>query len=192
MAKYALHKKKPEEISERARRLNAQAITVNIHDHMMFEFAIRKALGQKDIFNTWYLPQLKRGGFNVVATTIGSNSPCLSNLTDDLVFGAMEQWDMLREEEKTAGTFRICTNVAQIRQTVAEGKIALLLAFEGARALHGRAGEDSMAMLHAFHARSVFVLTASAVQHARCLAMESVSAALRLVQRPSVFLSSKR
>lgn len=152
MAKYTLNKKRPDEISERARRLNEQSITVNIHDHMMFEFAIRKALGQKDIFNTYYLPQLKRGCFNVVATTIGSNSPCLSNLTDDLVFGAMEQWDMLREEEKISGAFHICTNVAQIRQTVAEGKIALLLAFEGARALHGRAGEDSMAMLHAFHA----------------------------------------
>lgn len=152
MAKYTLNKKRPDEISERARRLNEQSITVNIHDHTMFEFAIRKALGQKDIFNTYYLPQLKRGCFNVVATTIGSNSPCLSNLTDDLVFGAMEQWDMLREEEKISGAFHICTNVAQIRQTVAEGKIALLLAFEGARALHGRAGEDSMAMLHAFHA----------------------------------------
>ena len=146
MAKYTLNKKRPDEISERARRLNEQSITVNIHDHMMFEFAIRKALGQKDIFNTYYLPQLKRGCFNVVATTIGSNSPCLSNLTDDLVFGAMEQWDMLQEEEKISGAFHICTNVAQIRQTVAEGKIALLLAFEGARALHGRAGEDSMAM----------------------------------------------
>ena len=92
---------------------NEQSITVNIHDHMMFEFAIRKALGQKDIFNTYYLPQLKRGCFNVVATTIGSNSPCLSNLTDDLVFGAMEQWDMLQEEEKISGAFHICTNVAQ-------------------------------------------------------------------------------
>lgn len=152
MGTYTLCKKGPDEISDRAKRLNAQAITVNIHDHMMFEFAIRKALGQTDIFNTWYLPQLRQGGFNVVATTIGSNSPCLCNLSDDLVFGSLEQWDMLKEEEAQARTFRICTNTEQIRQTVAEGKIALLLAFEGARALHGRAGENSMAMLHAFHA----------------------------------------
>lgn len=54
MAKYTLNKKRPDEISERARRLNEQSITVNIHDHMMFEFAIRKALGQKNIFNTYY------------------------------------------------------------------------------------------------------------------------------------------
>jgi hypothetical protein len=37
MAKYTLNKKRPDEISERARRLNEQSITVNIHDHMMFE-----------------------------------------------------------------------------------------------------------------------------------------------------------
>ena len=61
MAKYTLNKKRPDEISERARRLNEQSITVNIHDHMMFEFAIRKALGQKDIFNTYYLPLFQRG-----------------------------------------------------------------------------------------------------------------------------------
>ena len=149
--KYKLQKKLPHEISDHAKYLNDRSITVNIHDHMMFEFAIRKALGQKDVFNTYYLPQLRQGGFNVVATTIGSNSPCLCNLTDDLVFGAVEQWDMLREEENS-GSFRICTNVAQIYHTVAEGKIALLLAFEGARALHGRAGEDSLSMLHAFYA----------------------------------------
>lgn len=152
MPHYQLHKKQPDEISERAKQLNTQSTTVNIHDHMMFEFAIHKALGHKNIFNTWYLPELQKGCFNVVATTIGSNSPCLSNLTDDLVFGAFEQLDMLREEEALAGTFRICTNVAQIRRTVAEGKIALLLAFEGARALEGRAGEESMVMLHTFHA----------------------------------------
>ena len=81
--KYKLQKKLPHEISDHAKYLNDRSITVNIHDHMMFEFAIRKALGQKDVFNTYYLPQLRQGGFNVVATTIGSNSPCLSNLTDD-------------------------------------------------------------------------------------------------------------
>lgn len=151
MGKYVLHKKAPDEISERTKRLNQQSVMVNIHDHMMFEFAIHKALGHADIFNTYYLPELRSGGFNVVATTVGSNSPCLSNLTDDLVFGAMEQLDMLWEEEKTAGTFKICTNTAQIKQTVGEGKIALLIAFEGARALDGRAGEESMAMLHVFH-----------------------------------------
>lgn len=151
MSKYQLVKRSPDEISERAKRLNAQSTMVNIHDHMMFEFCIHKALGHQDIFNTYYLPELKRGGFNVVATTIGANSPCLSNMTDDLVFGSLEQLDMLWEEEKTAGTFRICTNVAEIRSTVAEGKIALLIAFEGSRVLHGRAAEESMTMLHAYH-----------------------------------------
>lgn len=146
-----LHKRGPDEISDRAKRLNAQSTMVNIHDHMMFEFAIHKALGHKDIFNTYYLPILRRGGFRVVATTVGSNSPCLSNLTDDLLFGAFEQLDMLYEEEAVAGTFRICTNTAQVRDTVNSGKIALLIAFEGARALHGRAAEESMVMLHTFH-----------------------------------------
>lgn len=151
MSKYLLRKKSPEEISSRAKMLNSKSLTVNIHDHMMFEFAIHKALGRKDIFNTYYLPELKKGGINVIATTVGANSPCLSNLTDDLVFGCFEQIDMLYQEEKTAGTFKICKTTKEIRETVNEGKIAILMAFEGARVLHGRPGEDSMVMLNTLH-----------------------------------------
>lgn len=148
---YSLRKRSPNEISDRAKRLNEQSTMINIHDHMMFEFAIHKALGHKDIFNTYYLPELRRGGFNIIATTVGANSPCLSNLTDDLLFGACEQIDMLYEEEVSAGTFQICTNMAEIHRAVQNGKIALLLAFEGARVLHGRPSEESMVMLHTFY-----------------------------------------
>ena len=143
-------KKTRSDLSERARRLN-EGLFVDVHNHLMFEFAIRHALGETNIFDTHYGPMLKAGGINVIATSVGANSPCVCNMTDDLPFGCFEQIDMLRQEEAVSKTFRICTDVREIKACVAEGKIAVLLAFEGARALEGRADEESLCMLRTFY-----------------------------------------
>ncbi len=144
-------KMRPEMLSERAKKLNHQAVGVNVHDHMMFEFAIHKDLGEEHIFDTYYLPELRKGGFQVVITTVGANSPCMCNLTDHLAFGCFEQIDMLREEEKAGAGFRICRTMSDIRVAIAEHKIALILAFEGARALEGRPWEESLVMLRTYY-----------------------------------------
>lgn len=151
MTKYTLNKKKKSEISERAKRLNKECNFVDIHNHMMFEYAIREALGEKNIFDTHYAPILRKGGIDVIGTSIGANSPCLCNLTDNLEFGCFEQIDMLRNEEKVSETFRIVTDTKEIEETRAEGKIGVIMTFEGARALEGRSGEESLVMLRTFY-----------------------------------------
>lgn len=124
---------------------------IDIHNHMMFEFAIRRALGERKIFDTCYGPALRAGGINVIATSVGGNSPCVCNLTDDLVHGSLEQIDMLEEEAAAGAGFRICKTAHEIEETVRSGKIAILLAFEGARALEGVHGEESLVLLHTFY-----------------------------------------
>ena len=118
---------------------------------MMFEFAIRKALGEENIFDNRYAPALRKAGINVIATTVGANSPCMCNLTDHIEFGSFEQIDMLRLEEEKSNNFKICLNAGEIEDTAAKGKIAVLLAFEGARALEGRPDEESLCMLRTFY-----------------------------------------
>lgn len=140
-----------ENLSERARHINDKSLFVDVHNHMMFEFAIRHALGEKDIFASYYAPQLRSGGINVIATSVGANSPCVCNLTDNLEFGCFEQIDMLRIEEGHSSDFRICCNVQEIEKAVADNKIAILLAFEGARGLEGRPEEESLCMLRTFY-----------------------------------------
>lgn len=141
----------PDDISKRAKELNRRSAGVNMHDHMMFEFAIRKALGETDVFDTYYLPELRRGGFRTIVTTVGANSPCMCNLSDHLEFGCFEQIDMLRQEEAAGAAFRICKNMRDIREAHQAGKIALILAFEGSRALEGRCGEESLVMLRTYY-----------------------------------------
>lgn len=138
-------------ISERARHINEKSLFVDVHNHMMFEFAIRHALGEKDIFSSHYAAQLRSGGINVIATSVGANSPCVCNLTDNLEFGCFEQIDMLRLEAENSSDFSICCNVQEIGQAVANNKIAILLAFEGARAMEGRSDEESLCMLRTFY-----------------------------------------
>ena len=75
-------KMRPEMLSDRAKALNRRSVGVNVHDHMMFEFAIHKAFGESNVFDTYYLPELRKGGFQVFITTVGANSPCMCNLTD--------------------------------------------------------------------------------------------------------------
>ncbi len=139
------------QISERAKLLNNETLCVDVHNHMMFEFAIRHARGEIDIFDTHYAPVLQRGGINVIGTTVGGNSPCTCNLTDNLEFGSFEQIDMLRLEEERSALFRICHNVDDIHSTTTSGEIAVLLAFEGARAMEGRADEESLCLLRTFY-----------------------------------------
>jgi len=138
------------EISDRAKKIN-KSIFVDIHNHMMFEYAIREALGEKDIFNTHYEPILKNGGINVIATSVGANSPCLSNLTDDLVFGCFEQIDMLNRMEKSTDKMMLCYNTSDILKAYEQNKVGVLMAFEGARVLEGRHGEESLVMLRILH-----------------------------------------
>jgi len=139
------------ELSPRARELHDEATFVNAHDHMMFEYAIREALGESEIFDTHYEPILRKGGINVIATSVGGNSPCVCNLTDDLVHGSLEQIDMLRRAEEESSSFRICLNATEIEHTVRKGKIAIILAMEGARALEGLEDEESLVMLRTFY-----------------------------------------
>ena len=148
----------PLELSEEAQKLCSESVFVDVHNHMMFEFALRSAFGEKNIFETHYLPLLKQGNINVIATSVGANSPCTCNLTDHLQFGSFEQIDMLRLEEQQTDSFAICTNGEEIARAVDAGKVAILLAFEGARAMEGRADEESLCMLRTFYRLGVRIV----------------------------------
>ena len=138
------------DLSPRAQRLNRDSIFVDIHNHMMFEYAIHHALGRTDIFDTCYAPGFRQGGINVIATSVGGNSPCVCNMTDDLVHGCLEQIDMLMEAEQSS-SFRICKSTRDIEQCVSDDKIAIILAMEGARALEGIDSEESLVLLRTFY-----------------------------------------
>lgn len=138
-------------MSERALRLNEETVTVNIHDHLMFELMIRRDQGERNVFEKHFAPNLRKGGINVIATTVGANSPCVCNLTDLLEYGSFDQIDALYEEEKEGDSFRICRNYDEIMAAAGAGKTAVLMSFEGSRALEGRPDEDNLCMLRIFH-----------------------------------------
>lgn len=150
MGAYNFVKMRKSDLSARARKLNKEALMVDIHNHMMFEYAIRHALGEKNIFDTRYAPGFREGGISVIAASVGANSPCVCNMTDDLVHGCLEQIDMLRNDEDSSG-FRICESAADIEECRRKEKIGILLAVEGARAFEGIDREESLVLLRTFY-----------------------------------------
>jgi membrane dipeptidase len=58
---------------------------------------------------------------------------------------------LLLEAEESADTMAVCLNSKDIEETLAAGKIALLMTLEGARPLTGKLNMDSLAVLRSFY-----------------------------------------
>ena len=138
-------------MKDRAKRLHEESVFVDGNNQIMIEFAIRKDLGHENVFDSYYAPLLRKGGIDVIDMVVGGNSPCLNNTTDYLTLGALSNIDKLLEEEKTSETFSICRNHADIERAMAAGRIAVLMKFEGSRALDGKDDEDDLSLLRTFY-----------------------------------------
>lgn len=133
------------------KNLHYKSILVDAHNEIMFEFAIRKALGEDIVFDNYYAPQLRKGGINVINMVIGGNAPSSSNMTDHLTWAAFDLIEMLTEEESSSTSFKICRTYSEIKDAIAKGKIAVILKFEGSRAFQGKLDEESTSLLKVFY-----------------------------------------
>ncbi len=145
-----LIKKKRLEMSERAQKLINENIYIDNHNHMMFEFMLLLAYGEVNIFDRFFADELRRGGIDMICTSVGMDSPCVCNMTDYLEFGSFEQIQALKQDLKLSKHGRLVTSYQDIVDCYNDGKIAIMMATEGTRALEGRPGEESLVMLQTF------------------------------------------
>lgn len=136
---------------DHARKLHESSVFVDGNNQIMTEFAIRKDLGHENVFDDYYAPLLRKGGIDVIDMVVGGNSPCLNNTTDYLTLGALSNMDKLLEEEKDSAEFDICRCHKDIEDALAGGRIAVLMKFEGSRALDGKPDEDDLSLLRTFY-----------------------------------------
>ena len=141
----------PMQVSERTRRLHDQAVVFDCHNQIMIEASLRKDRGQRDVMTNCYAPLIRQGGVNVLDMVVGADDPSLGNLNDDPTYAAFSLIDMLLEEEATSDAFTICRSAAEIDRAVADGKIAVLMKFEGARPIEGPPDQDSLCLLRSFY-----------------------------------------
>ncbi len=138
-------------LSERAAELHKNALVIDGHNQIMMDLFRRRDRGETRVFDTVWAPKLRAGGLNAIEMVVGSNSPCLAYMTDHLLWGMLTQIDMMEQEQAESSSFRICRTVAEIRRTVAEDKIAVLLKVESARALDGNPQELNPALLRTLY-----------------------------------------
>lgn len=139
------------EIDARARRLLSESFYINVHDQLMMELPIRKALGEENPLDDYYAPLIRHGGLKALAITIGGNCPCTCNLTDHITVGSLNLIDMIRQEVEKSNSFRICETAKDIEDSFHDEKISLILTSEGSRMMEGLQDEDDLSLVRTFH-----------------------------------------
>ena len=139
-------------MTEKARELHNRAIVVDAHNHIMIELAYQRNRGKTAVFSNYYAPRIRQGGVDVIMMVVGGDSTSLTDRSDLFWWGTIRVMDMLLlEAEESADTMAICLNFRDIEETLAAGKIAVLMTLEGVRPLTGKLNMDSLAVLRSFY-----------------------------------------
>lgn len=142
-----------EEVLERAARLHADSIVVAAHTDICPDVAKRRAAGERRVMAARHLPGLRAGGVTVVCDHVAGDTPYLVEFpfrnthADNKLKWAFQAIEaMHREAEESPDELVIATTVEQIRDAKRDGRVAVVLSFEGAGPI-----EDAVELLGAFH-----------------------------------------
>ncbi|MBV9169057.1 MAG: dipeptidase [Chloroflexi bacterium] len=131
--------------SSEAAELTRRIGIVDSHNDFPTAIAHQRSLGVCDSLKTYWLPRFREGGVALVAAPIWISSQFVPEAA---LRRAVQVTDaLLREIEDCADDVALVRTFAEIRQARADGKVAVLLAFEGAEPL----GHD-LGALRLFHA----------------------------------------
>ncbi len=108
-------------------------IVVDAHLDLLKDLFNQHNKGRRNVLVTDYLEDFKQGGINVVVSSIFVDDLYLPEMALRHALGQVSS--LCRELEDCSDCFALCRNGAEIDTAVAEGKIAILLSFEGVEPL---------------------------------------------------------
>ncbi len=119
--------------NSKADRLLQQNRVVDVHLDLLKDLLYQQGQGRSKVLKADYLEDFKRGGIDVVVSSIFVDDLYLPEMA---LRHALDQVGSLyRELEECGDCFALCRNAGEIDAAVAEGKIAILLSFEGVEPL---------------------------------------------------------
>jgi len=119
------------ESSTIAAKLHREAVVVDSHNDLVLSLTA-EGLGERGTFKHRWLPELREGGVNVQVCALYSDP----EIPEAHLRQTLRQIAALkREAEQNAGELAICRSGAEIDAALRDGKVALLIAMEGALAL---------------------------------------------------------
>jgi membrane dipeptidase len=114
-----------------ARRLHRDAVVVDTHNDLVLSLTA-PGLGKRGTFKHRWLPELRAGGVNVQVCPLYSDP----QIPEAHLRQTLRQIAALkREADANAGDVAICRSGAEIDAVLEDGRIALVIAMEGALAL---------------------------------------------------------
>ena len=114
-----------------ARRLHREAVVVDTHNDLVLSITA-PGLGERGTFEHRWLPELRAGGVNVQVCPLYSDP----QIPEAHLRQTLRQIAALkREADRNASDLVICRSGAEIDAALDDGKLALVIAMEGALAL---------------------------------------------------------
>lgn len=141
-----------DEVLEEAARLHANAVVVAAHTDICPDVAKRRAAGARGVMVDRHLPGLIAGGVTAVCDHVAGDTPYLiefpfrnTDATNKLKWAIQAIEAMHREAEEAPEALVVATTVDEIRAAKRDGRVAVILSFEGAGPV-----EDTVELLGAF------------------------------------------
>ena len=106
---------------------------VDLHLDLLLDLAVRRGLGERDVFRRRYREVLEAGGVRVQVLPTFVDDPLVPEAALRTVLRQIDAaW---REQEESEGALRIVTTGAELAEALEAGAVAGILALEGVEAL---------------------------------------------------------
>lgn len=127
-------------------------LVVDGHDDLMVDVMRRRLRGETDVLRRIHLPKLRTGGVDLLLLTCGGDHSTMFDGADQPAWSAsaLRIIDELRREVDEAKGEVVIVRTRGDLDRVADGRIGIVMHFEGGRPLEGQLG-----MLRHFHALGV-------------------------------------
>lgn len=117
------------DFKKEALKLHQENVVVDTHLDLAGEIYNRNLAGQKDIIKNIYLDNLKKGGFNLVVTSLYIDSIFLPEMGLRIALG---QVDALMEDIKSCnGEVVLVRTKEELNEVIKANKIGVIISFEG-------------------------------------------------------------
>lgn len=117
------------DFKEIALNLHKNNVVVDTHLDLAGEIYNRYMAGEKEVIKNRYLENFKKGGFNVIVSSLYMDDLFLPEMA---LKGALGQIRALMEDVETCnGEVVLIKNKEQLNQVIKENKIGIILSFEG-------------------------------------------------------------
>jgi membrane dipeptidase len=140
-----------EDMEEHIKRIHNNSIIVDAHFDLLMDVTAQREHGRRKVIETDHLPGFAKGGVNIVVSSIFIDNAFLPEM---VLRKAMNQISSLYAEiDESPDKIMICRNCDDIARAQEQGKIGIMLSFEGVEPLY-----NDLSLLRVFYELGVRIV----------------------------------